>query len=41
MTILRLLCFFGLHPRKGWLFVGSSWDPDSYVHICVECRKDV
>jgi hypothetical protein len=41
MTVLRLLCFVGLHPRKVMAFVGSSWNPDLYVRICRECEREV
>lgn len=41
MTVLRALCFVGLHLRRGWKFVGSSWQPNDYVYVCVECGKEM
>lgn len=40
MTILRLLCFVGLHPCKVMEFVGSSWHPDLYVRVCAKCGRE-
>lgn len=33
---MMLLCRIGLH-RRGWMFVGSSWQPNDYVRVCVRC----
>lgn len=41
MTLLRVLCFVGIHPRRGWQFVGSSWQPNDYVRICIECGREM
>lgn len=41
MTVLRLLCFLGLHPRKGYAYVGTSWTPNIYIRVCRECRIEV
>ncbi len=41
MTVLRVLCFVGLHPRKGWAFVGSSWEQQLHVRVCLECEREV
>jgi hypothetical protein len=38
---MKLLCFFGIHVRKGWLFVGSSWNPDIYIRVCRDCGRQV
>lgn len=32
----RVLCWLGRH-RWRHEFVGSSWDPDSYVVACTRC----
>lgn len=39
MTALRALCLVGLHPRRGWQFVGDSWNPDLYIRVCLECGR--
>lgn len=38
---MRLLCLLGLHPLKGWAFVGSSWHPDLWVRVCRVCEREV
>lgn len=40
MTALRLLCFFGIHPRRGYQFVGDSWN-DIWIRVCVECGRQM
>lgn len=40
-TALRALCLIGLHPRRGWQFVGDSWNPDLYIRVCRECGHQV
>lgn len=34
-----LRCRVGLHKWR-WVFVGSSWQPDDYVHICIRCQRE-
>lgn len=41
MTVLRLLCVVGVHPRAGYQFVGSSWQPDDWVRVCRECGQEL
>lgn len=41
MTVLRALCSVGLHPRRGWQFVGSGWHPNLYVRVCLECGREM
>ena len=41
VSVLRALCLLGLHQRRGWEFVGSSWQPDLYIRVCIECGQQV
>lgn len=36
MSALRTLCFVGIHPRRGFAFVGDGWN-DIWIRVCREC----
>lgn len=35
------LCMVGVHLRRGWAFVGSSWHSDLYIRVCRDCGQQV
>ncbi|MCK2028104.1 hypothetical protein KZC56_17540 [Microbacterium sp. SSW1-47] len=40
MTVLRILCLFGIHPRRGFAFVGDGWN-DIWIRVCRECGRQM
>lgn len=36
---MNIACALGFH-RYGWLFVGSSWQPNDYIKACTRCGQE-